>query len=60
MGTRTRYLVVVVGLAALVAERTDLGVVPLVVLHVVPVGLLQLERLVTVLTDEHPLRVHHL
>ena len=60
MGTRTRYLVVVVSLAALVAERTDLGVVPLVVLHVVPVGLLQLERLVTVLADEHPLRVHHL
>ena len=57
---RTRYLVVVVGLAALVADRTDLGVVPLVVLHVVPVRLLQLERLVTLLTDEHPLRVHHL
>ena len=55
-----RYLVVVVGLAALVADRADLSVVSLVVLHVVLVSFLQFKRLVAFLTDKHLLLVYPL
>lgn len=54
------HLVVVVGLAALAADATHFGVDAVVVLHVVFVRLVQLERLVAALADEHLLTVRRL